>query len=107
MQTLVTRPPQGALRDAGGTLPPDTAGAFRRNVRTIGEHVRARGGHVVLATVPYDPQATGAGVYRSGIAEHNRILRELSKEEGFTLAASMRRGRSVPGPASVLPPSSH
>jgi lysophospholipase L1-like esterase len=97
LQTLVTRPPRGPLRDTAGTLPPDTAAAFRRNVRTIGEHVRARGGHVVLATVPYDPRATGAGVYRSGIDEHNRILRELATEEGFTLADVDARGRERPG----------
>ena len=97
LQSRVVRPPRGALRDAAGALPPDTAAAFRRNVLTIAEHVRGRGGRVVLATVPYDPQAAGAGVYRSGIDEHNRILRELSRGDGFTLADVEARGRDRPG----------
>jgi lysophospholipase L1-like esterase len=94
--TAVTRRPQGPLRDADGTLPPETAVAFRRNVQTIAEHVRLRGGRVVLATVPYDAQAAAA-VYRNGIDEHNRILRELAQASGLTLADVDARGRARPG----------
>ena len=93
---VVTRPPQGPLRDAGDKLPPETAVAFRRNVQTIAEHVRLRGGRVVLATVPYDPAATSAAVYRNGIDEHNGILRELAEKNGFTLADELRRRFTLP-----------
>ena len=94
---VVTRAPKGPLRDAGDKLPPETAVAFQRNVETIAEHVRLRGGHVVLATVPYDPQARGVAVYRNGIDDHNRILRELAGKDGFTLADVDARGRDRPG----------
>jgi lysophospholipase L1-like esterase len=97
VQAVVTRAPKGPLRDAGDTLPPETAVAFRRNVETIAEHVRLRGGHVVLATVPYDPLAQGVAVYRNGIDDHNRILRELSGKDGFILADVDGRGRDRPG----------
>jgi lysophospholipase L1-like esterase len=96
LQSLVTRAPQGPLRDADGRLPPETAVAFRRNVLTVAEHARAHGGQVVLATVPYDPQG-GEAVYREGIDEHNRILRELAAADGFVLADVDARGRALPG----------
>jgi lysophospholipase L1-like esterase len=96
LQSIVTRPPQGPLRDAGGHLPPETAVAFRRNVLTIAEHARGHGGRVVLATVPYDPQG-GEAVYREGIDEHNRILRELAAANGFVLADVDARGRALAG----------
>ena len=94
---VVTRAPKGPLRDVGDKLPPETAVAFRRNVETIAEHVRLRRGHVVLATVPYDPQARGVAVYRNGIDDHNRILRELAGKHGFILADVDARGRDRPG----------
>ena len=97
LQSIVVRRPQGPLRDEGGDhLPPETALAFRRNVLTIAEHVRARGGQVVLATVPYDPQG-GEAVYRKGIDEHTRILRELAAANGFILADVDARGRALAG----------
>jgi len=97
LAAVVIRTPQGPLRDAGDVLDPETAVAFRRNVRTIAEHVRLRGGHAVLATVPYDPAAPGAAVYRNGIDDHNRILRELCRDQGFTLADVDARGRERAG----------
>jgi lysophospholipase L1-like esterase len=97
LQSRVTRSPQGPLRDTAGTLPPDTASAFRRNVETIAEHVRVRGGHVVVATVPYDPKDTGAAIYRVGIDEHNQILRELARKDGLILADVDARGRGQAG----------
>jgi lysophospholipase L1-like esterase len=97
LQAVVTRTPEGPLRDAAGALPPETAVAFRRNVQTIAEHVRLRGGHPILATVPYDAQAQGAAIYRGGIDDHNRILRELSQKDGFTLADVDQRGRTRAG----------
>ena len=96
LQSMVTRPPQGPLRDVGGRLPPETAVAFRRNILSVAEHVQAHGGRVVLATVPYDPQS-GEAVYRAGIDEHNGILRELAAANGFILADVDARGRALPG----------
>lgn len=97
LEAVVVRKPQGPLRDVNGALPPDTAVAFRRNVQTIAEHVRLRGGRAVLATVPYDPAVTGDAVYRNGIDEHNGILRELAGKDGFSLADVAERGKSLPG----------
>jgi hypothetical protein len=53
---------------------------------------------VVLATVPYDPQG-GEAVYREGIDEHNRILRELAAANGFVLA-DVGRARPACSPAA-------
>lgn len=97
LQSLVNRRPQGPLLDASGKLPPETALAFRRNVLTIAEHARLHGGRVVLATVPYDPEARDADVYRAGIDDHNRILRELAAANGFILADVAARGRDLAG----------
>ena len=97
LHSLVTRTLPHPLTDSADQLRPETAGAFRRNVLTIAEHVRLRGGHVVLATVPYDPRAAGPGlaVFRVGIDEHNGILRELAGAEGFTLADVDAQGRRL------------
>ncbi len=63
----------------GGRPPPETSGAFRRNVRTIVEHVTRSGGTVVLATVPFDRSRAEPST-AAGIDEHNQILRELGTE---------------------------
>ena len=102
LQSVVVRPPAGPFTFAGGTLPPDTAVAFRRNVRTLADLVRLRGGRPVLVTMPYDPGAAGRlPVFRSGIEDHNRILRELAAEGGFRLvdldAAARADAASVRG----------
>lgn len=93
----VTWEPAGPYRFGGGLLPPGTALPFRRNVRTIVEHVRLRAGHAVLITMPYDLRRSdqGAAVYRSAIDEHNAILRELAREQGVTLVDldAQARGR--------------
>jgi lysophospholipase L1-like esterase len=83
----VTREPAGAYLFADGKLPPGTEQAFRRNVRTIVEHVRLHGGRAGLITMPYDLSAAeqGVAVYRSGLDEHNAILRALAREQGATL----------------------
>jgi lysophospholipase L1-like esterase len=86
IQAVVVRPPQGPYTYKDNRLPPETAAVFRRNVRTIVEHVRLRGGHAVLVTVPYDlerPQSMAG--FRSGIDEHNQILRELAQSESCAL----------------------
>jgi lysophospholipase L1-like esterase len=86
LQAVVVRPPDGPFTFADGRLPPETATAFRRNIRTIAEHARLRGARVVLATMPYDAaRAAALPVYRSGIDEHNQILRDLAQEGGFVL----------------------
>ena len=97
IQGVVVRAPYGSLLDAAAAFKPETAVAFRRNVETIGEHVRLRGGRVVLATVPYDPAAVATDVYRVGIDDNNRILRELAARDGFTLADVDARGRERKG----------
>jgi len=97
LQAVVVRPPAGPLLEAAEALKPETAVAFRRNVETIGGHVRLRGGSVVLATVPYDPAAGAGDIYRLGIDDHNRILRELAAKDGFTLADVDARGRERAG----------
>jgi lysophospholipase L1-like esterase len=67
-------------------LAPDTVSAFRRNVQTIADHVRLRGGRAVLATVPYDlASAAGLAPYGQGIDEHNHVLRELAQVRGDLL----------------------
>jgi hypothetical protein len=79
------------------TLAPETAGAFRRNVQTITEHVRLRGGRAVLATVPYDrASAPGLPPYAQGIDEHNQILRELAQAGGDLLVDLDAEARKQP-----------
>jgi hypothetical protein len=86
---------------AGSGLPeslsPETAGAFRRNMRTIAENVRLRGGRVVLATVPYDlATAPSSPLYVQGIDEHNAILRDLAREQGDLLVDLDAEARKQP-----------
>ena len=82
----VNRPPEGPYRFTDGRLPPETAAPFKRNVRTIAEHVRLRGGHPALVTMPYDSARTEAlPLFRAGLDEHNAILRELAQEERLLL----------------------
>jgi len=99
LNSLVTRRLAHPLNDDEDQLRPETAVAFRRNVLTIAEHVRLHGGHVVLATVPYDPESVGPGlaVFRAGIDEHNGILRAMARAEGFTLADVDAQGRRLNG----------
>ena len=82
----VNRPAEGRYQFDGGRLPPETAAPFRRNVRTIAEHVRLRGGTPVLITMPYDPErARDAPVFHVGLDEHNALLRELARADGYLL----------------------
>lgn len=82
----VNRPVEGRYRFDGANLPPETAAPFRRNVRTIAEHVRLRGGQPVLITMPYDAErAQDLAPFRAGLDEHNALLRELARDEGFLL----------------------
>jgi lysophospholipase L1-like esterase len=81
LQAVVVQPPQGPFAFADGRLPPETAEPFRRNVKTIAELVRVRGGVPVFVTMPYDAaRAEALPVYKAGIDDHNRILRELAGE---------------------------
>lgn len=83
LQAVVVQPPQGPFAFADGRLPPETAEPFRRNVKTIAEHVRLRGGVPVFVTMPCDAARVAAfPVYKAGIDDHNRILRELAGSVG-------------------------
>ncbi len=87
---MSTRPPGANAVWDGRSLPLDTTRAFRRNVLSIARGARDQGARVVLATVPYAPQhdvddPRSSGVWRFGMRQHNEILRELAREEGFIL----------------------
>jgi lysophospholipase L1-like esterase len=86
LAAAVNQLPQGPYRFADGRLPPETAAPFKRNVRTIAEHVRVRGGHAALVTMPYDSsRAKALPLFRAGLDEHNAILRELAREQDLLL----------------------
>ena len=79
----------------------DTARAFRRNVLSIVHDVQRRGKHMALATVPYDPRddlnaAQHTLLGRTGIRQHNEILREIAEEEGCILIDMARRVEETP-----------
>lgn len=68
------------------TVEPDTTFGFRRNLRSISDFVRLRGGIPVLTTMPFSKErADHHKVYKNGILEHNQIIRELCKTEGYFL----------------------
>jgi lysophospholipase L1-like esterase len=93
----VNRPAEGRYRFDGANLPPETAAPFRRNVRTIAEHVRLRGGQPVLITMPYHAaRARDQAPFRAGLDEHNALLRELAREEGFLLVDLDELARQQP-----------
>ena len=84
----------------------DTARAFRRNVLSIVHDVQRRGKHMALATMPYDPrddlnavQETLLG--RTGIRQHNEILREIAQEERCILIDMARRVEQTPVPSGA------
>lgn len=84
---LTTRKSQGRVFD-GEKFPPETAMPFERNVITIAEHVTAHAGEFMLVTLPFDPESERSGshaVHRTGIVDHNRILRELTPGLGCML----------------------
>jgi lysophospholipase L1-like esterase len=87
LEAAVVRTPDGPFAFADGSLPPETAAPFHRNLRSIAELARLRGARVVLATMPFDAQRAEAfPAYRAGLVEHNRILRELARAERLGLA---------------------
>jgi lysophospholipase L1-like esterase len=99
LDAVVVRPPAGPLRFAEGTLVPETAAPFRRNVLSLADLARARGARVVLATMPYDAaRAEAFPAYRVGLQEHNRILRELAGAERLGLADLEARAAGAPAP---------
>jgi lysophospholipase L1-like esterase len=86
LERFVVQPRTGPYAFENGRLPRGSEAPFRRNVRSIAEHVRLRGGRPVLVTLPYDPaRAASHEIHRAGIDEHNAILRELAREHGFAL----------------------
>jgi len=93
LEAVVVEAPAGSPT----ALDPETAGAFRRNVLTVAESVRLRGGLSVLATLPYDPVAAERfPLYREGIDEHNALLRSLARDHGFLLVDLDRAARERP-----------
>jgi hypothetical protein len=93
----VNRPSEGRYRFEEGRLPPETLGPFRRNIRTIAEHARMKGSRPVLITMPYDSQrARDLPVFRAGLEEHNSLLRELARDDGFLLVDLDERARQQP-----------
>ena len=99
LQAVVVRPPDGAFGFANGTLPPETAAPFKRNVRTIADHVRWHGGRVLLATMPFDTaRAETFPMFRAGLLDHNRILRELAVADGLVLVDLEALARRDPSP---------
>jgi lysophospholipase L1-like esterase len=98
----VNRPAEGGYRFEGGRLPLETAAPFQRNILTIAEHVRLRGGHPVLITMPYDTaRAREQPVFHAGLDEHNALLRKLAEAHGFLLVdlddLARRRPEGVSG----------
>jgi len=73
----------------GGVLDPATAGAYRRNLLSIGRDAARGGADVLLMTLPCRPLAEGepnGNAYRAGVDEHNGIMHSLAREEGWMLA---------------------
>jgi len=71
-------------------LDPATTWVFRRNLRTIAEHVLASGGVPLLTTMPYSAderfyQGFVGRHIRPGLVQHNQVVRELAADEGFLL----------------------
>jgi len=63
-----------------------SAEPFRRNLRSIVEHVLGRDGVVILVTLPHAPaEAERWPLKVQGIEQHNQILRELAQETGALL----------------------
>jgi lysophospholipase L1-like esterase len=71
-------------------LPPETARPFRRNVASIAASARGLGARVVFLTVPVQPGFAGPGVWLYGIDEHNRIVADLAREQGYLLVDAAR-----------------
>lgn len=89
--------------DAQGRCLPETAGAFRRNIESIGISAEARGAGVMLLTMPTDPEGghpTAERVFRETIPEHNRILRELAAQHGWLLSDAALWSRDYPEEAA-------
>jgi len=91
----------------GDGLPAETAGSFRRNVKTILDHARAQGAEGMLVTMPLDPDLvtdgpSGVGVHLYGALEHNEIMRELCASEGYLLADAAAACAADPGPWAEL-----
>jgi hypothetical protein len=88
----------------GDPLPPGTDGAFRRNLASIGEGARSIGADVCLLTMPTrpleDPPRPELAAFRTAIAEHNAIARELAAERGWMLADAA----TLPGDPEELAP---
>jgi len=93
----VIRPPQGPYRFADGRLPPETSAPFKRNIRTVAELVRVRGGRPLLVTMPYDAdRARASPLFHAWLDEHNATLRELAREQGLLLVDLDEQARQHP-----------
>lgn len=103
---VAVQPSQGPYSFDGVRCPPQTALPYRRNVLSIGRSARQLGAQVLVATLPTRPPGADAAVerslaaYRANIAEHNAILLELAREEGWLacdLAATAQALGSIAG----------
>lgn len=90
LDTFTVRHEQGRVKDA---LTNGSERGFERNVRTIAEHVRLRGGRVVLVTQPYNLALLRDKPVAPAIEQHNQILRDLAAREGYLLVEVERTWR--------------
>ncbi|MEQ8767117.1 MAG: SGNH/GDSL hydrolase family protein [Planctomycetota bacterium] len=94
VEAWVDRPETGrSVFEASGELSLETAEPYRRNIRTICEHVRLRGGVPVLLTMPVRP-GTPDDWLRQGIEQHNQILRQLEGDDVAVLVDLAERVKS-------------
>jgi len=77
---------------------------FERNLRTVAEHARLRGAHVVLTTQPFDRTELDER-WVALTDQHNRIVRELAAREGYVLVDVARAFAPYqdPAPGSAPP----
>jgi hypothetical protein len=96
---FVTRPLPG---DSTAPLKPETAVGFRRNIQTICDFTRLRGGTPVLTTIPYHPDRVGGfHDHRAALEDHNGILRALARDHGYEMVDLDAEARARPD--EVLP----
>jgi lysophospholipase L1-like esterase len=85
----VTSAPQRRFKPTpDGLLPPETARSFARNLASIARDAKASGTRVVLMTMPARPELLAPSIvalWRDGLDQHARLVRELCAREGYDL----------------------
>jgi hypothetical protein len=79
-----------------GMLPAESALPYRRNLLSLGRSVEAHGARFCLMTMPAKPPLQAKSMYY-GLVEHNRIMRELARENGWILIDAAERLPGYPG----------